>query len=45
MTRAAILILFLAVVICGAFGCNTAKGVKGDVTYIGDKTAEILDAP
>jgi len=24
-------------------GCQTAKGIKGDVQFIGDKTVEILD--
>lgn len=45
MIRTAILLLLLAVVTWAAFGCNTAKGLKDDVTYIGDKTAEILNKP
>jgi predicted small secreted protein len=39
-------ILTPAVLIVMAFlliGCQTAKGIKGDVTFIGDKTVEILD--
>jgi len=43
MARTAILLLLLAMVACTALGCNTAQGVKEDVTYIGDKTVEILD--
>ena len=34
-------ILIFAVFIL--IGCQTAEGIKGDVTFIGDKTTEILD--
>jgi predicted small secreted protein len=43
MVRKAILIAALIVVIFPLFGCQTAKGLKEDATYIGDKTAEVLD--
>jgi predicted small secreted protein len=38
--------LLLAVLIVTAFsllGCETAKGLKEDVQFIGDKTYEIVD--
>ena len=39
-------IVLLAILIIAAFslsGCQTAEGIKEDVTFIGDKTAEILE--
>jgi predicted small secreted protein len=39
-------ILLSVILIFGAFiliGCNTAEGLKGDITFIGDKTTEVLD--
>jgi len=39
-------IFLLAILIVTAFsllGCETAKGLKGDVQFIGDKTYEIVD--
>jgi predicted small secreted protein len=39
-------LLLLAVLIVTAFsllGCETAKGLKEDVQFIGDKTYEIVD--
>ncbi len=39
-------ILTLAILIITAFlfiGCQTAKGIKEDAQFIGDKTVEILD--
>ena len=39
-------ILLLAILIVTVFsllGCETAKGLKGDVQFIGDKTYEIVD--
>jgi predicted small secreted protein len=39
-------ILIPVVLIVMAFslvGCQTAKGIKGDAQFIGDKTVEILD--
>ena len=43
MLRRAVVFLLLAVVTLSTYGCNTAEGLKEDVTFIGDKTAEILD--
>jgi len=42
MFRKVILIMVLIIVVFSLFGCQTAEGLKGDVTYIGDKTAEII---
>ncbi len=39
-------LLLLAILIVTAFlllGCETAKGLKEDVQFIGDKTYEIVD--
>ena len=39
-------IILSVILICVVFiliGCNTAEGLKGDITFIGDKTSEILD--
>jgi predicted small secreted protein len=39
-------ILLLAILIVAVFsllGCETAKGLKGDAQFIGDKTYEIVD--
>jgi predicted small secreted protein len=43
MAKKFLLIIVLIIVICSTIGCQTAQGLKGDVTYIGDKTAEIID--
>ena len=43
MVKKALLIIILTIIICSTIGCQTAKGLKEDVTYIGDKTAEIID--
>jgi predicted small secreted protein len=43
MAKKVILIAVLFIVIFLLFGCQTAQGLKEDVTYIGDKTAEIID--
>ncbi len=45
MIRRAILLLIVTIVALSLFGCNTARGLKDDVIYIGDKTAEILNKP
>jgi len=42
MFRKAILIVVLIIVVFSLFGCQTAQGLKGDASYIGDKTAEII---
>ena len=39
-------LLLLGILIVTAFsllGCETAKGLKGDAQFIGDKTYEIVD--
>jgi predicted small secreted protein len=39
-------LLLLAILIVTAFsllGCETAKGLKEDVRFIGDKTYEVVD--
>jgi uncharacterized lipoprotein NlpE involved in copper resistance len=43
MVRKAILTAVLIIVIFSLFGCQTALGLKEDATFIGDKTAEIID--
>ncbi|MCX5637652.1 MAG: hypothetical protein NTX52_08170 [Planctomycetota bacterium] len=43
MVRKVILIVVLIIVVFSLFGCQTARGLKEDATYIGDKTAEIID--
>ncbi len=35
-----VILIFVAFIL---IGCNTAEGLKGDATFIGDKTAEIVD--
>ena len=35
-----VIVIFAAVVLAG---CETAKGIRGDAQFIGDKTYEILD--
>jgi len=43
MVKKTLLIITLVVVVFLLFGCQTAQGLKGDVTYIGDKTAEVFN--
>jgi len=43
MVRKTILLAVLIVTAFVLFGCETAKGIKGDVQFIGDKTYEALD--
>jgi predicted small secreted protein len=43
MIRRTLLSIILIIVIVIVTGCQTAEGLKGDITFIGDKTAEILD--
>jgi len=45
MIKRAFLILILAIVLFAIAGCNTAKGIKDDAVFIGDKTAEIINKP
>ena len=35
-----VILMFAAILLAG---CETAKGLKGDVQFIGDKTYEIVD--
>ena len=44
MVRKTILLAILIVTAFVLFGCETAKGIKGDVQFIGDKTYETLDS-
>ncbi len=43
MARRTLLLAILIVTVFSLIGCQTAKGIKGDVTFIGDKATEILD--
>lgn len=43
MIKRILLPVILIVVVFIVIGCQTAEGLKGDITFIGDKTAEILD--
>ena len=43
MFKRALLAIVLIVVVFAFLGCHTAEGLKEDVTFIGDKTVEILD--
>ena len=43
MLKRTLLLIALIVVAFSVIGCQTAKGVKEDAQFIGDKTYEILD--
>jgi predicted small secreted protein len=43
MAKKVILIAVLTIVIFSLFGCQTAQGLKEDATFIGDKTAEVIN--
>ncbi|MCP4257193.1 MAG: entericidin [Planctomycetes bacterium] len=43
MIKRILLSVILIFVVFILIGCQTAEGIKGDVTFIGDKTTEILD--
>jgi predicted small secreted protein len=43
MIKKILLSVILIFVVLILIGCNTAEGLKGDITFIGDKTTEILD--
>ena len=43
MLRRAVVVVILTIVVLTTVGCKTADGPKEDVTFIGDKTAAILD--
>jgi predicted small secreted protein len=43
MIKKILLSVILIFVVFIIIGCNTAEGLKGDITFIGDKTTEIVD--
>jgi predicted small secreted protein len=43
MIKRIFLSIILIFVVFILIGCQTAEGVKGDITFIGNKTTEILD--
>ena len=43
MANKILLLAVLIIVMFSLIGCQTAEGLKEDVTFIGDKTTEILD--
>jgi len=43
MAKRILLMAVLIGVMCSLIGCQTARGIKEDVQFIGDKTVEILD--
>jgi len=43
MFRKSLLLIVLIGIAFSLFGCHTAKGVKEDVQFIGDKTLEIVE--
>ena len=43
MIKRILLSVTLIIVVFALFGCQTAEGLKGDITFIGNKTTEVLD--
>jgi predicted small secreted protein len=43
MIRKGLLLIVLIGIAFSLFGCHTAKGMKDDVQFIGDKTLEIVE--
>jgi len=43
MVTRVVLLAILLVTVFSLLGCETAKGLKEDVQFIGDKTYEIVD--
>jgi predicted small secreted protein len=43
MIKRILLSVILIIVGFTLFGCQTAEGLKGDITFIGNKTTEVLD--
>ena len=43
MAKGMLVILIVIVAAIALTGCETAKGIKGDAQFIGDKTYEIVD--
>jgi predicted small secreted protein len=45
MAKRILILVVLIVTLFSILGCQTAKGIKEDVQFIGDKTYEMLDKP
>lgn len=43
MVKGMLVLLILTFAAVSLAGCETAKGLKGDVQFIGDKTYEFVD--
>ena len=43
MVKKTLLLIALIMMTFSVLGCQTAKGVKEDAQFIGDKTYEVLD--
>ncbi len=43
MVKKTLLLVALIIVAFSVIGCQTARGVKEDAQFIGDKTYEIID--
>lgn len=43
MVKRTLLLIVLIVVAVSLVGCQTARGMKEDAQFVGDKTYEILD--
>ena len=43
MIKRIFLSIILISVVLILIGCQTAEGIKGDITFIGNKTTEVLD--
>lgn len=43
MIKKMLLVMAVVAVMLAVVGCHTAEGLKEDVTFIGDKTLEVLE--
>jgi predicted small secreted protein len=43
MAKRILILVVLIVMVFSFIGCQTAKGIKGDAQFIGNKTVEVLD--
>jgi len=43
MAKRILMPVVLIVIVFSIIGCQTAKGIKGNAQFIGDKTVEIID--
>ena len=43
MLKKTLLLIALVIVTFSLIGCQTARGIKEDAQFVGDKTYEILD--